>query len=234
MTEVLHEFLEQSQYWGLAFSIGVYLSACWLKKKTGLAFLNPLLVSAAVIIAFLLGTGVDYAVYSRGASYLSWLLTPATVCLAIPLYKQLHLLKKHGKAVFVSIGAGVASSAVSIFLMSRVMGLSHVNYVTLLPKSITTAIGMGVSEEAGGIVTLTVMSIILTGVIGSVLGELVFRITGVSHPVARGLALGTSAHAIGTAKALELGEIEGAMSSLSIAVAGLMTVIAVPLAANLM
>ena len=229
MKEILKEFLEQSQYWGFVFSVGAYLSACWLKEKTRLALLNPLLVSAAVIIVFLLGTGVDYAVYSQSASGLGWLLTPATVCLAIPLYKQLHLLKKYGAAVFASIGSGVAASVVSIFLMCRLMGLSHVNYVTLLPKSITTAIGMGVSEEAGGIVTLTVMSIILTGV----LGELVFRITGVRHPIARGLALGTSAHAIGTAKALELGEIEGAMSSLSIAVAGLMTVIAVPIAANL-
>ena len=233
MKEILKEFLEQSQYWGFVFSVGAYLSACWLKEKTRLALFNPLLVSAAVIIVFLLGTGVDYAVYSQSASGLGWLLTPATVCLAIPLYKQLHLLKKYGAAVFASIGSGVAASVVSIFLMCRLMGLSHVNYVTLLPKSITTAIGMGVSEEAGGIVTLTVMSIILTGVIGNVLGELVFRITGVRHPIARGLALGTSAHAIGTAKALELGEIEGAMSSLSIAVAGLMTVIAVPIAANL-
>ena len=150
MKEILKEFFEQSQYWGFVFSVGAYLSACWLKEKTRLALLNPLLVSAAVIIVFLLGTGVDYAVYSQSASGLGWLLTPATVCLAIPLYKQLHLLKKYGAAVFASIGSGVAASVVSIFLMCRLMGLSHVNYVTLLPKSITTAIGMGVSEERGG------------------------------------------------------------------------------------
>lgn len=234
MKETLQGFLDQSQYWGLVFSIAAYLFACWLKEKTRLAILNPLLVSAAIIIVFLVGVGEDYTVYNQGASYLSWLLTPATVCLAIPLYKQLHLLKKHGAAVALSITAGVITSAVSIFLMSRILGLTHIDYVTLLPKSITTAIGMGVSEEAGGIVTLTVMSIILTGVIGNVLGEIILHLTGVRHPVAKGLALGTSAHAIGTAKALELGEIEGAMSSLSIAVAGLMTVIAVSFAANLM
>ena len=234
MKETLQGFLDQSQYWGLVFSIAAYLFACWLKEKTRLAILNPLLVSAAIIIVFLVGVGEDYTVYNQGASYLSWLLTPATVCLAIPLYKQLHLLKKHGAAVALSITAGVITSAVSIFLMSRILGLTHIDYVTLLPKSITTAIGMGVSEEAGGIVTLTVMSIILTGVIGNVLGEIILHLTGVRHPVAKGLALGTSAHAIGTAKALELGEIEGAMSSLSIAVAGLMTVIAGPFAANLM
>ena len=128
--------------------------------------------------------------------------------------------------------AGVVTSAVSVFLLCRVLGLTHTHYVTLLPKSITTAIGMGVSEEAGGIVTLTVMSIVLTGVLGNMAGESILRLARIHHPVAKGLALGTSAHAVGTAKALELGEIEGAMSSLSIAVAGLMTVIVVPLAAR--
>ena len=225
--------LEQSQYFGLVLSIGAYLFACWLKKRTGLAILNPLLVSAALIIACIFGVGMDYETYNKGASYLSWLLTPATVCLAIPLYKQLHLLKEHGDAVVLGLTAGVVTSAVSVFLLCRVLGLTHTHYVTLLPKSITTAIGMGVSEEAGGIVTLTVMSIVLTGVLGNMAGESILRLARIHHPVAKGLALGTSAHAVGTAKALELGEIEGAMSSLSIAVAGLMTVIVVPLAANL-
>lgn len=234
MREAVREVLGNAQYFGLTLSIGAYLFAVWLKNKTGLAILNPLLVSAALIIGLLLGLGMDYDTYNKGASYLSWLLTPATVCLAIPLYKQLHLLKKHGDAVAVGITAGVITSAVSIFLMCKVLGLSHTHYVTLLPKSITTAIGMGVSEEAGGIVTLTVMSIILTGVLGNMAGETILRFAGVHHPVAKGLAYGTSAHAVGTAKALELGEIEGAMSSLSIAVAGLMTVIAVPLASGLL
>ena len=233
MREGIRLILEQTQYFGLVLSIGAYLFACWLKNKTKLAILNPLLVSAALIIACILGVGMDYETYNKGASYLSWLLTPATVCLAIPLYKQLHLLKKHADAVAVGITSGVVTRAVSIFLMCKVLGMAHVHYVTLLPKSITTAIGMGISEEAGGIVTLTVMSIILTGVLGNMAGETVLKLLKVRHPVARGLAMGTSAHAVGTAKALEMGEIEGAMSSLSIAVAGLMTVIVVPLAANL-
>ena len=233
MREGIRLILEQTQYFGLVLSIGAYLFACWLKNKTKLAILNPLLVSAALIIACILGVGMDYETYNKGASYLSWLLTPATVCLAIPLYKQLHLLKKHADAVAVGITSGVVTSAVSIFHMCKVLGMAHVHYVTLLPKSITTAIGMGISEEAGGIVTLTVMSIILTGVLGNMAGETVLKLLKVRHPVARGLAMGTSAHAVGTAKALEMGEIEGAMSSLSIAVAGLMTVIVVPLAANL-
>lgn len=233
MREYFRLMLGQSQYFGLVISIGAYLFACWLRKRTGLAILNPLIVSAALIIGCIFGVGMDYETYNKGASYLSWLLTPATVCLAIPLYKQLHLLKKHGDAVAMGITAGVITSAVSIFLMCKVLGLAHTHYVTLLPKSITTAIGMGVSEEAGGVVTLTVMSIVLTGVLGNMAGEAILKFAKVRNPVAKGLALGTSAHAVGTAKALELGEIEGAMSSLSIAVAGLMTVIIVPVMANL-
>lgn len=233
MRDSICMILGQSQYFGLALSIGAYLFACWLRCRTGLTILNPLLVSAALIMGCIFGVGMDYETYNKGASYLSWLLTPATVCLAIPLYKQLHLLKKHGDAVILGITAGVATSAVSIFLMCKVLGLAHTHYVTLLPKSITTAIGMGVSQEAGGIVTLTVMSIVLTGVLGNMAGEGILKLARIHHPVAKGLALGTSAHAVGTAKALELGEIEGAMGSLSIAVAGLMTVIVVPLMANL-
>ena len=126
MREGIRLILEQTQYFGLVLSIGAYLFACWLKNKTKLAILNPLLVSAALIIACILGVGMDYETYNKGASYLSWLLTPATVCLAIPLYKQLHLLKKHADAVAVGITSGVITSAVSIFLMCKVLGVAHV------------------------------------------------------------------------------------------------------------
>ena len=233
MRECVKWLSEQSQYFGFFISVAAYLFGSWLRDKTKLAILNPLLVSSALVIAYLLGVGLDYDTYNKSASYLSWLLTPATVCLAIPLYKQLRLLKEHGAAVAAGIAAGVAASAVSIFLLCRVMGLTHLHYVTLLPKSITTAIGMGVSEEAGGLVTLTVISIAVTGLTGNIIGEPVLRLAGIRHPVAKGLALGTSAHAVGTAKALEMGEVEGAMSSLSIAVAGLLTVIVVPLVSGM-
>ena len=233
MREGIRLILEQTQYFGLVLSIGAYLFACWLKNKTKLAILNPLLVSAALIIACILGVGMDYETYNKGASYLSWLLTPATVCLAIPLYKQLELLRQHLIAVASAIVAGVAGSVGSIYVMCRFFRLEHTHYVTLLPKSITTAIGMGVSEEAGGIVTLTVISIIITGILGNIIADWLFQIFKIEEPIAKGLALGTAAHAIGTAKALELGEIEGAMSSLSIAVAGLLTVVVVPLMSGL-
>ena len=218
-----------SLYFGMLLSVGAYLFGVWLKKKTGLSILNPLLVAIIAVILFLKVFHVSYVAYNKGGEYLSYFLTPATVCLAIPLYKQLELLLNNKLAVGASILTGVLGSAGSVLVMAKAFGLNHQIYVTLLPKSITTAIGMGVSEEAGGIVTLTVVSIIVTGIIGNIIADLVFQLLKIEEPMAKGLALGTSAHAIGTARALELGEVEGAMSSLAIAVAGVLTVIVVPL-----
>ena len=196
-----------------------------LKKNFKYAFLNPLLISIIFVIGVVMLCGVDYESYENSAQYLSYLLTPATVCLAVPLYQQMTLLKKNLAAVACGILAGVLASLGSVLLLAFLFGLEHDVYVTLLPKSITTAIGMGVSEELGGLVTITVAVIIVTGVIGNVIGEAVCKLFRIYEPIAKGLALGTSSHAIGTAKALEMGEVEGAMSSLAIAVAGLLTVI---------
>lgn len=229
----MRDALAVSSYFGAVLSIGAYAAGMWLKKKTNLAVCNPLLIAAAIIVPVLLLTGISYDEYMKGAQCISYLLTPATVCLAIPLYKQLALLKRNKAAVFCGIASGVAANALTIFVLCILFRLEHVHYVTLLPKSITTAIGMGVSEEAGGIVTLTVVSIIITGVSGVIMCEKLFKLFRLEEPIARGLALGNGAHAIGTAKALELGEVEGAMSSLAIAVAGLMTVVVVPVIGNL-
>ena len=229
----MREALASSAYFGAVLSIAAYSFGLWLKKRTGFALCNPLLVAAAVIIPVLLAADLSYDEYMKGAQCISYLLTPATVCLAIPLYKQLALLKRNKAAVVCGIAAGVVANAATILVLCLLFKLEHVHYVTLLPKSITTAIGMGVSEEAGGIVTLTVVSIIITGVSGVILAEKLFQFLHLEEPVAKGLALGNAAHAIGTSKALELGEIEGAMSSLAIAVAGLMTVVVVPLIGNL-
>ena len=226
-------FIENSLFFGAAVSLVGYEIGLLLKKKFKMALFNPLLIAILCVMGVLQLMQVDYKTYNAGGQYISYLLTPATVCLAVPLYRQLTLLRKNLKAVIIGIVSGVLASMVSVLVFAKLFGLSHSQYVTLLPKSITTAIGRGISPEAGGIVTLTVMSIILTGVLGNMAGETVLKLLKVRHPVAKGLAMGTSAHAVGTAKALEMGEIEGAMSSLSIAVAGLMTVIVVPLAANL-
>ncbi|HIR28549.1 MAG TPA: LrgB family protein [Candidatus Choladousia intestinigallinarum] len=220
----MREILCESTFFGVAVSILAYELGIFLKKKLKLAIFNPLLVAVAAVIVFLLITGVDFESYQAGADKLSYLLTPATVCLAIPLYEQIGLLKNHARAIMAGLVSGVLTSLISILGMAAVFGLSHEEYVTLLPKSITTAIGMGVSEELGGIVTITVAVILVTGILGNVIAEPVCRLFKIQEPVAKGVAIGSAAHAIGTAKAMEMGEIEGAMSSLSIAVAGLLTV----------
>lgn len=225
-------FLEDSLFAGVTLSLLAYLLGIVLKKKFKCAIFNPLLISIVITIVVLVTAHVDYDVYNQGASYLSWFLTPATVCLAIPLYEQWKLLKKNIKAVLLGIIAGVLTSLGTVWVLAEIMGLSHKQYVTLLPKSITTAIGMGVSEELGGYVTITVAVIVVTGVLGNIFGELICKIFRITDPIARGLSIGSASHAIGTAKAMELGEIEGAMSSLAIAVAGIFTVAASSLFCN--
>lgn len=221
----MNEFLQDSMFAGVTISLIAYLIGVMLKKKFKSGIFNPLMISIVVSIAVLAIGKVDYETYNEGAKYLSWLLTPATVCLAIPLYEQWSLLKKHYKAVMLGLAAGTVTSLSTVLGLSLLCELSHKEYVTLLPKSITTAIGMGVSEELGGYVTITVAVIIITGVFGNMFGELICKIFRITEPVSKGLAFGASSHAIGTAKAIEIGEIEGAMSSLAIAVSGVLTVV---------
>jgi predicted murein hydrolase (TIGR00659 family) len=226
------EFLTDSVYFGVIISIAGYILGLKIKKKFKCGVFNPLLISILFVMAALLILKVDYESYNNSAKFLSYLLTPATVCLAIPLYQQLELLKKNLKAILLGILAGMMSSLGSVLALAYLFGLSHEQYVTLLPKSITTAIGMGISDELGGITTITVAVIIITGVLGNITAGVICKIFKIQEPIAVGLAIGTSSHAIGTAKALEIGEIEGAMSSLSIAVTGLLTVIGASVFAN--
>lgn len=230
----MKELLTNSVFFGVMVSILTYELGMFLKRKLKLAIFNPLLISIAAVIVCLLAFNIDYDSYNAGAKYISYLLTPATVCLAVPLYEQVELLKKNAKAIFAGILSGVLTSILCVLEGCVIFGLSHEQYVTLLPKSITTAIGMGVSEELGGIVTITVAVIIITGVFGNMMAEFVCKVFRIQEPVAKGIAIGSAAHAVGTAKAMEMGDIEGAMSSLSIAVAGLMTVVAAPLFAEIL
>lgn len=232
--EIMTNFINDSIFFGAAISLIAYEAGLLLKRKFKMAIFNPLLIAIIAVIGVLVLFDIDYETYDQGGKYISYLLTPATVCLAIPLYQQMTLLKKNLKAVLLGIISGVLASMVSIFLLSKLFRLSHEQYVTLLPKSITTAIGMGVSEELGGIVTITVAAIVITGVLGNMIAETVLKVARIEEPIAKGLALGTSAHAIGTARAMEIGEIEGAMSSLAIAVAGLLTVVAASVFAQFM
>lgn len=229
----MKEMLGNAVFFGVVVSLLAYEAGVLLRKKWNFALFNPLLIAIILVILVLNIFHIDYDTYNEGAKYLSYLLTPATVCLAIPLYEQVELLKKNWKAIFAGILSGVLTSCVCILVLSRLFRLNHEMYVTLLPKSITTAIGMGVSEELEGIVTITVAVIIITGVLGNVLADFVCKLFHITEPIAKGIGIGSAAHAIGTAKALEMGEVEGAMSSLSIAIAGILTVIMAPLFSGL-
>lgn len=221
----MSEVLEGSLFFGVMISLATYGIGVVLKRKLKLAIFNPLLVSIVLTIIVLVAINMDYDTYYESAKYLSYLLTPATVCLAVPLYQQLEQLKNNWKAIVGGITSGVIASLGTVLVLSLVFGLNHQEYVTLLPKSITTAIGMGVSEELGGYVTITVAVIVTTGVLGNIIAEAVCKLFRITDPIAKGIGIGSAAHAIGTARAMEMGELEGAMSSLSIAVAGLMTVV---------
>ncbi len=229
----MRALFQDSVFFGVLISLAAYGIGLVLKRKTGWSLMNPLLISIVLVIVVLLVTGVDYQTYSAGANSISYLLTPATICLAVPLYQQVELLKKNYRAVVVGIVSGVLASLCSV-LLALLFHFDHAAYVTFLPKSITTAIGIGVSEELGGHVSVSVVVIIITGVLGNIFAEKFLKLLSIKEPIAKGIAIGCSSHALGTAKAMEMGTIEGAMSSLSIVVCGVMTVIGASIFAMIM
>ena len=218
-------FLTDTVYWAVLVSLASYLLGKFLQDKTRIVLFNPLLFSTVFTVLFLLIFHIDYNTYYEKADYLYYLLTPTTVCLAVPLYEQINPLKQNWLAIIFGILSGVIACLLSILGFSVIFNFSHTMYVTILPKSITAAMAMGVSEELGGISSLTVPIVIMTGITGNIIAEFVCKIFRIKEPIAHGLAIGSASHAMGTARAIEMGEIEGAMSSLSIAVAGVMTVV---------
>ena len=219
----MSDFLEASLFFGAALTVAAYEVGLLCRKKWNKAFVNPLLIAILLTISVLLIFRIPYATYNISARYVSYLLTPTTVCLAVPLYEQLEILKKNYAAILLGILAGAVTSMLVVLLFSVLCRFTHAEYVSFLPKSVTTAIGMGISEELGGSVPITVAMIVLTGVLGNIIAETVCRVFRITDPVARGVGIGTASHAIGTTRAMEMGSVEGAISGLSILVAGLMT-----------
>ena len=209
-----------------AFEIGVTIS-----KKWKYSFLNPLLIANILIVGFLLllATGISLESYNVGGDYISVLLSPATVVLAVPLYRQITKLIKFWKPILAGIIAGSMTSMACVILVSKAIGLSDTLMLSLIPKSITIPMGSVVSEQIGGIPSVTIISIVVTGITGAVSAPAVCRFCRIKHKVAQGIAIGTASHALGTTKAMELGEIQGAMSSLSIGIAGLFTAVIAPI-----
>ncbi len=228
----MRDVINNSVYFGVAVTLVSYMVGLIIRKRFKYSILNPLLIGMLLVIVILILFDIDYETYNLGGKYISFLLTPATVCLAIPLYQQFDLLKKYFKAIMTSILAGTIVNLVGILALTLIFKFSYEIYASLLPKSITTAIGVAISGEIGGIQAITVAAISVSGISGNVIGEYICKLFKIKNPISVGLAFGTASHAMGTARALELGEIQGAMSSLSIAVAGLITVVLAPIFAN--
>ncbi|MBQ7794864.1 MAG: LrgB family protein [Clostridia bacterium] len=228
----MNDFVSNSLFFGVFISIAGYSLGLFLKSKIRSALCNPMLISIIFVILFLLVCDISYEAYNSSAKYLSYLLTPTTVCLAVPLYRRLSVLKQNPVAILVGLLSGVAASLLSVYLLSVILGFDRTMLATLLPKSVTTAIGMELASEIGGNGSIAAAVIVVTGVLGNIIADGVCKLFRITHPVAKGLAIGCAAHAVGSARAMELGETEGAMSSLAIAVCGLMTVVLAPIFSN--
>lgn len=226
------EFIQSISVWGVALTLGAFALGTWLNKKTGQAIFNPLLLGSIFVIVLLSLLEIPLAEYKKSVSPLSFLLLPATVSLAVPLYEQWMTLKKNALAVLCGILAGSLTSMLVIVAMGWALKLDPVLTTSLMPKSVTTAIGAEVAQELGGISSLAGAVIVLTGIMGNLSASALCRICKLRDPVARGVAIGTGSHAVGTAKALQMGRIEGAVSSLSIAVAGVLTAALCPVLVN--
>lgn len=222
------EILTENTLFGIIISLLAFEVGLLIYKKTRFPLFNPLLIAIALVISFLLIFNIDVDVYNKGGQFINMFLGPATVVLAVPLYKQLKLLKKHFLPIIIGILIGSTIGISSVILLASIFGMDKVLTISLLSKSVTTPIGIEITNQLGGLAPVTVLSIIISGIIGSIIGPILCKKFKIHDRVAIGIALGTASHAVGTTKALELGETEGAMSSLSIGIAGVMTVFLAP------
>lgn len=224
----INEMLSESLFFGMILSLLAYKIGFEIQKKYKKVFLNPLLIAIVIVIVFLLITGISYETYRNGAKYLSYFLTPVTVCLAVPLYKQMETLKKNMAAILISIAIGCVTHAGVLIAITAIFKMDKQLLMSVMSKSVTTAIALGVTGEIGGIQGITVIGVMVAGISGAVIGPTLLKLFHITEPVAQGLAMGSASHAIGTSKAIELGEIQAAMSSLAIVVTGILTVVIVP------
>lgn len=223
------EELLNNPLFGLLLTIGVYWGTTELQKKFPYPFMNPLLLSVVIIILFLSATGIPYESYNEGASVLSLFVTPATVAMAIPLQKNIGYLRRYRKPILGGIFAGVLLHGFLVVALALLFQLNPELTATLIPKSVTTPIAVGIADSLGGYGSITIAIVILTGILGSVFAPALFKWLGITHPIAEGISLGTAAHAVGTSTAVQMGELQGAMASLALVITGLMTVVAAPL-----
>ncbi len=217
--------LTTSPLFGIAVTVFFYGVGVWLNKKAKTPLVNAMMVSFLLIIAFLVAFDIPYENYKIGGDMISIFLAPATALIAIKIYQQFDLLKENWLPVLLGTAVGSAVSMICVILLCRVFFLDQELLASLLPKSVTTAIAVSLSEQAGGMVPVTVAAVVITGVFGAAFAPMLIRVFGVKDPVEAGLAIGTCSHALGTTKAVELGDVEGAMSGVALGIAGLITVI---------
>ncbi len=215
--------LLSSPFLGLFLSAAAWCAGCWLQKKTGLLLCNPLLIAAALIIAALSLLRIPYESYALGGDFIKLMLGPVTAVLALNIYNQRDILRENFLPVLAGCLAGSLTSVGSVLLLCRLFRVEESLTASLLPKSVTTAIAIGVAESQGGVGGIAAAAVIITGLIGAVLAPLFARVFHVTQPVAEGLAIGACSHALGTARAMEIGQVQGAMSSIAICVCGIMT-----------
>lgn len=226
------EQILNTQLFGLVTILAFYNIGLFIQKKAKKPIFNGLLICIILIILFLKITNIPYESFKIGADTMNFMLGPVTVVLAVPLYRQFDLFKKHFKEILIGIVVGVVTSFIIITIIGKLTLTNNDIVYSILPKSITTPMGISLVNALGGVESITVVCIIATGIFGNILGDLVLKIGKITHPVSKGIALGTAAHAMGTSKALEMGEVEGAMSSLSIGICGVLTVMLVPILMN--
>ena len=214
-----------SPFFGIALSVLCFWAGVRIQKRTGLVACNPLLIGIVLTIAVLLLFRIPYESYNEGGSIISMFLSPATACLAVAIYGKIQILKKNWLPILVGCTVGSFTSILSVWFLCRLFGLDEAMTVSLLPKSVTTPIAISISGPHGGMVPITVVAVLVTGVMGSVLAPLLIKLFRVKDPMTAGLAIGACSHAVGTSKALELGETEGAMSGLAIGICGVVTVV---------
>ena len=225
MSEQLLSELLSSPFFGIALSIVAFSIGVWIQKKTGLVICNPLIIAIVLVSGVLLLFKIPYESYNEGGSIINMFLAPATSCLAVSVYTRVELLKKNWLPILAGCVAGSLTSMGSVFLLCRLFGLDEAMTYSLLPKSVTTPIAVGIAEGHGGISSITVAAVILTGIMGSILAPFLIRLFQVKDAMTAGLAIGACSHAVGTSKAIEIGETEGAMSGLAIGICGIVTVV---------
>lgn len=222
------KLLIESPEFILVLIFGSYLLGQWIFKRTKVAILHPLIISIAIIILFLKLTKMDYEKFQQGGQFVSFLLGPSVVALGYILYQQMSYLKGNVISILTSIFVGSITGIVSVIALAKITGADNALVMTLEPKSVTTAIAMNISAQSGGIPSLTAVIVLFCGIFGGIVGPFVLRILGIKSSIAKGLAMGASAHSLGTVKAMEMGVIEGAISGLAIGLMGVMTALLIP------